>query len=111
METIRFLILCGTILALAMLVLVSLPQSKLRDCIMPVVGWGFALFCGLYVLSPIDIVPEALLGPFGVVDDVGAVILGVASARSAMSAAKRQALEWREDDSTASEGPRWGTRR
>ncbi|NJL95603.1 MAG: DUF1232 domain-containing protein [Anaerolineae bacterium] len=29
----------------------------------------------LYLLSPIDLVPEALLGPLGVFDDIGVVIL------------------------------------
>lgn len=28
----------------------------------------------LYIISPIDLVPEALLGPFGLADDVGALI-------------------------------------
>ncbi|KAB2906082.1 MAG: DUF1232 domain-containing protein [Anaerolineae bacterium] len=31
----------------------------------------------LYVLSPIDFVPEILLGPFGVVDDIGLAILAL----------------------------------
>lgn len=31
----------------------------------------------LYILSPIDIAPEILLGPFGVVDDVGIAILAL----------------------------------
>ena len=32
------------------------------------------LLAGLYLLSPIDLVPEILLGPFGLVDDLGALI-------------------------------------
>jgi uncharacterized membrane protein YkvA (DUF1232 family) len=31
----------------------------------------------LYILSPIDIAPEILLGPLGVVDDVGIAILAL----------------------------------
>lgn len=30
-----------------------------------------------YIFSPIDFVPELLLGPFGAVDDVGALLLGL----------------------------------
>ena len=29
---------------------------------MPIIGWGFALFCGAYILSPVDIMPEAFAG-------------------------------------------------
>ncbi len=29
----------------------------------------------IYVLSPIDIIPEALLGPIGIIDDAGVVLL------------------------------------
>lgn len=32
------------------------------------------LLAGLYLLSPVDLVPEILLGPFGLVDDAGALI-------------------------------------
>lgn len=31
----------------------------------------------MYVLSPIDIAPEVLLGPFGVVDDIGVAIMAL----------------------------------
>jgi len=27
------------------------------------------VLCGIYILCPIDFIPEALLGPFGLVDD------------------------------------------
>jgi uncharacterized membrane protein YkvA (DUF1232 family) len=67
-------------------VLLSLPQSKLREFLMPVVGWCVAIFCGIYCISPIDIVPEALLGPFGLIDDLGALVAGIAAARAAMNA-------------------------
>ncbi|OOF69929.1 DUF1232 domain-containing protein [Rodentibacter caecimuris] len=29
----------------------------------------------IYLLSPVDILPEALLGPLGLVDDIAAVML------------------------------------
>ena len=43
----------------------------LRDRRTP--GWSKALFivlAGLYLLSPIDLIPEALLGPLGLADDL-----------------------------------------
>lgn len=33
----------------------------------------------LYVLSPIDLVPEILFGPFGLVDDLGVLLFGLQS--------------------------------
>ncbi|MBX9653773.1 DUF1232 domain-containing protein [bacterium] len=51
-----------------------------------IVGWLFAAFCGVYLVSPIDVLPEALVGPFGLVDDLGALVAGVLSARAAWKA-------------------------
>jgi uncharacterized membrane protein YkvA (DUF1232 family) len=76
----------GTVLALAMMWLVNMPQSPLRDVLVQVIGWLFACFCAFYVISPIDILPEAFLGPFGLVDDVGAAVAGVMSAMAAYRA-------------------------
>jgi uncharacterized membrane protein YkvA (DUF1232 family) len=88
---IDLLITCGTLLAFGMMVLISLPQSGLRDVMIQIVGWVFALFCGVYCISPVDIIPEALLGPFGLVDDAGAAVAGVASAVAAWRAGARKA--------------------
>ena len=35
----------------------------------------------IYVLSPIDLAPELLLGPLGLIDDAGIVIAALAFAR------------------------------
>lgn len=88
LDVIKTLIHCGSLLAVAFLVLLAWPQSKLREFLMPIVGWGFALFCGAYVLMPVDAIPEILAGPFGLIDDAGAVVAGIASARAAMNAGK-----------------------
>ena len=53
---------------------------------MPIVGWAMAIFCGVYVVSPVDVIPEALLGPFGLIEDIGAVVAGISAARMAMNA-------------------------
>ena len=65
MGTIQMLMICGTLLGLAFFVLLSMPQSQLRAFLLPIVGWGVAIFCGIYCISPVDIVPEAILGPLG----------------------------------------------
>ncbi len=87
---IQTMFLCGTAVVVAFVVLLSLPQSKLRAFLLPIIGWCIAILCAIYCISPIDIVPEALLGPFGLVDDVGAVVAGIAAVRSAMKASKEE---------------------
>jgi len=42
-----------------------------------------AVLCGVLILSPLDIVPEAILGPLGGVDDIGYIVGIVASLISA----------------------------
>lgn len=83
--TIQLLMTCGAVLLLAMMILISMPKSKLREFLMPIVGWSMALFCGAYVISPVDVVPEVFFGPFGLVDDAVAAVAGFASARLAMN--------------------------
>ncbi len=87
-EVIRTLILVGGALFGLFLYFLSTPDSKLREVMLPIVAWCFAIFCGIYALSPIDLVPEALFGPFGLIDDVGAVVAGIAAAGAAIRAAK-----------------------
>ena len=82
------LLVCGSLLMLTFLVLLALPQSKLRAVVMPIVGWTVAIFCAIYCISPIDIVPEAVLGPFGLIDDLAAFSTGIASAYMAYNAKK-----------------------
>jgi uncharacterized membrane protein YkvA (DUF1232 family) len=81
----------GGLLGLFM-ILLALPQSKLKDFLMPIIGWCFALFCGAYILSPADLIPEAIVGPFGLFDDAGALVAGICAARSAMKASKAKQL-------------------
>ena len=85
-EMIKLMMLCGTLVVIAFVVLLAMPKSELRSVLMPIVGWAMAIFCGFYAISPIDILPEAVLGPFGLIDDIGAVIVGISSAKAAMKA-------------------------
>ena len=79
---------CGTLLVVTLAILLSLPQSRLRDFLTPIIWWCVAVFCGIYCISPIDIVPEALLGPAGIVDDIGALAAGFVAVRNAMKPSK-----------------------
>ena len=85
-ETLRTLMICGTLVCIAFVGLLAMPKSELRSVLMPIVGWAMAIFCGIYAISPIDMMPEAVLGPFGLVDDIGAVIAGISAAKAAMNA-------------------------
>ena len=85
-EMIKLMMLCGTVVVIAFVVLLAMPKSELRSVLMPIVGWAMAIFCGFYAISPIDMMPEAVLGPFGLIDDIGAVIVGISSAKAAMKA-------------------------
>jgi uncharacterized membrane protein YkvA (DUF1232 family) len=42
-----------------------------------VTRWLTAAACLVYVLSPVDLLPEALLGPFGLADDVVVALIGL----------------------------------
>lgn len=84
------MVVCGTLLLFAFLGLLALPQSKLRDFLMQFLGWVTALFCTAYCLSPVDVAPEMLLGPFGLVDDLGAAAVGIYAAVSAYQAGQRR---------------------
>jgi uncharacterized membrane protein YkvA (DUF1232 family) len=43
--------------------------------------WFTVLACLVYVISPIDLLPEAFLGPFGVPDDVAAILVAIRTLR------------------------------
>jgi uncharacterized membrane protein YkvA (DUF1232 family) len=83
---IKLIIMCGTLLFLAFAALLSMPKSKLRAVLMQIVGWGIVAFCIIYGLSPVDIIPEALLGPLGLIDDVAAIGVAIGAGSAAMQA-------------------------
>lgn len=37
----------------------------------------FGFLATIYIISPIDIIPEVLFGPFGLIDDFGILLLGM----------------------------------
>ncbi len=84
LEVVKLLVIGSFVLALALLVLIALPKSKLREALMPFAYWGFALLCLVYVGSPVDLAPEIVFGPFGLIDDAGAAVAGIAAIRAAL---------------------------
>ncbi len=79
---------CGTALLLAFMALLSAPKSRMRAVLLQIIGWLVVAFCVLYGISPVDILPEAFLGPFGLVDDIGAVAVAVGAGAAAMQAGR-----------------------
>jgi uncharacterized membrane protein YkvA (DUF1232 family) len=86
-EVMKFALVGGTVLALAFVILLSLPQSKLREIALPVIAWTFTAVCGVYIFSPLDIIPD-VIPVAGWIDDGGALIAGIASAATALTAGK-----------------------
>ena len=74
-------LVCLTVLGLAFMVVLAMPQSHMRDVMKNIL---VAIACALYTISPVDFVPEVIFGPLGMVDDLGAVIVGVNAARQAL---------------------------
>lgn len=75
------IVCCGTVLGLAFMIVLSLPQCAMRDICKSVL---IAIGCLLYVVSPIDLLPAGLLGPLGAVDDLGALFVGIEQIRKAV---------------------------
>jgi uncharacterized membrane protein YkvA (DUF1232 family) len=62
------------VLALLLTLVVGYLMSRYRIPPRGLVAMGGA---ALYLIAPIDLVPEAILGPLGLVDDAGVVVLFV----------------------------------
>lgn len=86
-STIRLLAMIGGGLLLALLILLSLPESRLKEIVQPFVSWAVAAFSVGMILSPIDAIPD-LIPVVGWADDAVALVVAVASAMAAMNAGK-----------------------
>jgi uncharacterized membrane protein YkvA (DUF1232 family) len=89
-ELLRLMVIVGGVIVVTFLILLSLPQCKLRDMLMPFVAWGFVVLCGLYAISPIDAMPEIALGPFGLFDDLAAAAAGIGTAVATIKAQRKK---------------------
>lgn len=90
LELLRLLVIAGSLIILTFMVLLALPQCKLRDMLMPFVAWGFVALCAAYVISPVDALPEIALGPFGIADDFMALVAGVGTAAATIKARRKK---------------------
>ena len=90
MHLLEVLMIVGGLVVITFLVLLSLPQCKLREILMPFVAWAFVALCAAYAISPVDALPEIILGPFGLFDDLIAAAAGVSTAMATIRASKQK---------------------
>lgn len=55
---IQTFLICGTLIVVAFLVLLSMPKSQLRFFMLEILAWTGTALAGLYILSPIDVIPD-----------------------------------------------------
>jgi len=92
LELLRLMVIMGGVIVITFMILLALPQCKIRDMLMPFVAWGFVALCAAYVISPVDALPEIALGPFGLVDDFGALVMGITTAVKTINAGKKKKI-------------------
>ncbi len=87
----KMLMVCGTVFFIVTLVLLSMPQSRLRYVGMEMIKWVAAIGLVLMVPLPIDVLPD-VLPPITYIDDLGYIVMAIVSARSAMGDRRKRAL-------------------
>lgn len=94
----KVFVVCGTVFFIATLVLMAMPQSRLRSVGLEMTKWAAVAGLAVLVASPIDLLP---LLP---IDDVAYIIGGICTAKSAFGERKRRAyLEQLEFEQAAAE--------
>lgn len=73
---------CSSLLFLTFMVLLALPQSKLRAVGLEVAKYAVAAGLLLLVPSPVDVLPDVVPG-VGWFDDIGYIVAAIAAFRSA----------------------------
>jgi len=75
-EFLKFAFLCGTIFWGLFLILLSLPGSRLRQIslrIYNITCYTITILLGLYIISPVDLIPDVIVG-LGQIDDAAGLI-------------------------------------
>jgi len=83
---------------LVVIVFLSLPKSRLRALTLTIVGWllkAASLLCLVYIVSPIDLIPDAI-PVLGISDDAFALIVGALSGIGGLTSASAGRREERE---------------
>lgn len=87
----RTFMICGTVFFITTLVLLSLPQSRLRSVGLEISRYALAAGLFLMVPSPVDGIPD--IAPIvGWLDDVGYIVGGWYAISSGLGERKKRAL-------------------
>lgn len=86
----RMFVGCGTLLFLAMLILLALPQSKLRTVGLELTKYALAAGLLLMLPLPIDVIPDVVPGGFA--DDIAYLIGAIAAVRSGLGERKKRLI-------------------
>lgn len=62
----------------------NVPEAVTRGARRGLSAWAWLQIavCVVYIVSPLDVVPEVLLGPLGLTDDLIALLIGIRAYRS-----------------------------
>ena len=82
-ETLQMIVVCGSFFGICFLVLLALPKSKLRSCMLECAKYGMAAGFALLLISPIDLIPD-VIPALGQLDDLGYVAGGIVAMLSAV---------------------------
>jgi len=86
LSVVKMFMVCGTLVAIAMIVLLSMPQSRLRAVGLEVTKWAMVGGLVLLIFSPLDLLPGLPI------DDLIYLIAAIASGGSAVEDRKRRLL-------------------
>lgn len=91
LSLLKVIFLCGTVFFIAMLVLLALPQSRLRSVGLECAKWLLTGGLLLLTISPLDVIPD-VVPIIGWGDDIAYVIGAICTAKSALKERRERAL-------------------
>ncbi|MCA9215578.1 MAG: DUF1232 domain-containing protein [Planctomycetales bacterium] len=81
-DTLQTACICLTILAVGFLILLAMPQSRLRSVCLEIGKYLLAFILGLLIISPVDVIPDIV--PFvGLGDDLTYLLAAISAVTSA----------------------------
>ncbi len=70
----------GAALSFALLILLTLPKSRLRTWLLPIIGWPVIVCCSSCISLARSASLDAAMGPIWLLVDIGVAVLGITAA-------------------------------